>query len=214
MHWKPGDQIVQYEMWGQGIGTARPVSVVEDASTHIALYSHPATPIVTRGVENRRALGLSERIEIMIRMLDPCLGEFNEVTSPENHVLTLTPYGSWHSIMLFWSSQWEFKTWYVNLQSPLRLVRQGIQLHDCVLDIVVGPDMSWAWKDGEEFEELVDRGFFDVDQVSSIRAEASRMIRTIQSSGPPFSAGWENWRPDPSWPVPKLPGDWFELGRE
>ena len=143
MHWKPGAQIVLYEMWGRGIGTARPVTVVDDAADRIALYSHPGAPIVTRGTENRRSLGLSERTELMIRMLDPDMGEFREGTSPDSHVLALTPIDSWHSVMLFWSSEWQFKNWYVNLQSPLRRVRHGVQLHDYVLDLVVEPDLSW-----------------------------------------------------------------------
>ena len=105
MHWKPGAQIVLYEMWGRGIGTARPVTVVDDAADRIALYSHPGAPVVTRGTENRRSLGLSERIELMIRMLDPDMGEFREGTSPDSHVLALTPVDSWHSVMLFWSSR-------------------------------------------------------------------------------------------------------------
>ena len=190
MHWKPGAQIVQYEMWGQGIGTARPVTVVDDVSTHLALYSHPGAPIVTRGVENRRSLGLSKRVDLMLRMLDPDEGEFREAISPDNHVLTITPHASWHSTMLFWSSEWQFKSWYVNLQSPLHRVRHGVQLHDFVLDIVVRPDMSWIWKDGEEFEELISRGFFSVEQVSSLRAEAARMVHTVEGVGPPFCDGW------------------------
>ncbi len=38
------------------------------------------------------------------------------------------------------------------------------------------------------------------------------MIRRIESVGPPFCDGWEFWRPDPSWPIPQLPHDWFDLG--
>ena len=212
MHWKHSAQIVLYEMWGRGIGTARPVTVVDDAAGRIALYSHPGTPIVTRGTENRRSLGLSERIELMIRMLDPDMGEFREGTSPDSHVLALTPIDSWHSIMLFWSSEWQFKNWYVNLQSPLRRVRHGVQLHDYVLDLVVEPDLSWSWKDVDEFETLVARGFFSVEQESSIRSEADRVVKTVESGGPPFCDGWENWRPDRSWTVRRLPDDWFDTG--
>ena len=211
MHWKPGAQIVQYEMWGRGIGAARPVTVVADVLSHIALYSHPGTPIVSRGNANFRSLGLTERIELDIRMLDPSVGKLRDVMSPDNHVLTLTPHGSWHSVLLFWSSEWQFKTWYVNFQSPIRRVRHGVQLHDYVLDLVVGPDMSWSWKDMDEFEHLIARGFFSVNQVSSIRAEADRMVRTIESVGPPFCDGWEDWRPDQSWPVPRLPNDWLDV---
>ena len=60
MHWKPGDQIVLYEMWGRGIAGARPVTVVEDVPTHLALYSHPGVTIATRGNAHFRSLSFSE----------------------------------------------------------------------------------------------------------------------------------------------------------
>ena len=203
MHWTPGAQIVQYEMLGSGIGLARPVTVVDDGSSHIVLYSHPGTRMVTRGIENYRSLGLSERIELRSRMLDPGVGRFREETTPDNHVLTLTPHDSWHSVMLFWSpTKWQFQTWYVNFQSPIRRVRHGVQHHDYALDIVVRPDMSWSWKDEDEFEILTSQGFFSDDQVSSIRAEAARLVRKIESVGSPFCDGWENWRPDSNWRHP------------
>ena len=93
-------------------------------------------------------------------------------------------------------------------------MRQGVQLHDYVLDIVVRPGMSWTWKDVDEFEELIARGFFSAEHVSSIRAEAAQVVRTIESVGPPFCDGWEDWRPDPSWAVPRLPDDWFGVDWE
>lgn len=213
MKWKPGDQIVQYEMLGRGIGLARPVTVVDDGPNDIVLYSHPSTQMATRGVPNYRSLGLAERIDVRYRMLDPGVGEFREVTTPDNHVLTITPHESCHSVMLFWSSEWRFKSWYVNLQSPIRRLRRGVQLHDYALDIVVKPDMSWSWKDDDEFDVLIARGFFSDDQVLSIRAETARLVQTIESVGPPFCDNWEDWRPEPSWQIPQLPDDWFDLGR-
>ena len=211
MYWKPGTQIVQYEMWGEWIGTARPVTVAQDSSSLIALYSHPMTPIITRGIENRYAIDVSERIDLYMQMLDSGVGKFRQRTSPDNHVLTLTPPNSWHSIWLFWDSEWQFQNWYVNFQAPIRRVRRGVQVHDYALDIIVRPDMTWSWKDVDEFEELVARGFFTVEQVSSIRAAADRMVTTIERCGLPFSDGWEKWRPDQHWSIPRLPNDWAEL---
>ena len=44
---------------------------------------------------------------------------------------------SWHAILLFWSIDWQFKFWYVNLQTPLRRSGSGIAFQGCALDIVV-----------------------------------------------------------------------------
>ena len=197
-------------MWGRGIGAARPVTVIEDLPGHIALYSHPGTAIVSRGIRNRYSLSLSERIDLYFDSLNPTVGDFEHRMSSDDHVLTLTPPNSWHSVWLFWTAEWQFKTWYVNFQSPVRRTPHGIQFHDYALDIVVRPDMSWSWKDTDEFEELVARTFFTVEQVSSIRAEADLMVRTIESRGTPFCDGWEDWRPNRCWCTPRLPGDWAE----
>jgi len=200
-------------MWDEWIVLARPVTVVEDSETHIALYSHPMTPTASRVIEDRYSLDVSERIDIYMQMLGSNnTEEFRERTSPDNHVLTLTPPNSWHSVWLFWDSDWQFQNWYVNLQAPIRRIGRGIQVHDYALDIIVRPDMTWSWKDMDEFDELVARGFFTAEQESSIRAEADRMVATIERCGVPFSDGWEKWRADRRWPIPRLPEDWMELG--
>ncbi len=213
VRWKPGAQILQQEMWGARIGAARPVTVVEDLPERLALYSHPNTPIVSCGVENRRSIELSQRIDLYLEMLDPSMGEFSEQVSPNQHILTLTPVGSRHSIWLFWTAEWRFQSWYVNFQSPVRRIAGGIQTHDYALDMVVRPDLSWEWKDVDEFEELSSRGFFTGEQTASIRAEADRVVKVIESCSPPFRDGWEDWRPDQSWPVPRLPDNWAEISQ-
>ena len=68
----------------------------------IALYTHPGAPLVTRGIENRRALSLSERMDLYMRALDPSFGDFRNTTSPDRHVLALYEAKSWHSVLLFW----------------------------------------------------------------------------------------------------------------
>ncbi len=212
MQWKTGDQIVQYETWGGEIGTARPVTVVEDSAERIAFYTHPGVQFVTRGIENRRSMSLSERIVLFNRALDPNFGDFRPVTSPDRHVLAICQSDAWHSVMLFWSIDWQFKFWYVNLQTPLQKSRLGVASQDCALDIVVRPDMTWEWKDSDEFEELVAMGFFSREEESSVRAAADRMIATIENRNSPFNEGWEDWRPCGNWPVPCLPDDWAQVG--
>ena len=211
VRWEPGAQILQQEMWGERIGAIRPVTVVEDLPERLALYSHPNTRIVSRGVEDRRSIELSERIDLYMKMLEPGIGEFSEQVSPNQHVLTLTPAGSWHSVWLFWTAEWRFRSWYVNFQSPVRRIEEGIQTHDHALDIVVRSDLSWEWKDVDEFEELTSRGFFTDEQAASVRAEADLIVKVIESGGTPFRDGWEDWRPDRGWPVPRLPDNWTEI---
>ena len=109
---------------------------------------------------------------------------------------------------LFWDLRWRVICWFVNLQSPIRRTTKGIVVRDHALDIRVEPDLSWSWKDKDEFDELVRRGWFTDEEQASVLAEAERMARIVSEKGPPFLDGWEGWRPDSSWPVPILPDDW------
>ena len=59
---------------------------------------------------------------------------------------------------------------------------------------------------------MASRGWFTAEQNVSIRAEAPHMVRVIEEKGQPFSDGWEDWRPDPKWPVPEFSDDWDVLG--
>jgi hypothetical protein len=117
--------------------------------------------------------------------------------------LTLIQWGRAHSVELLRDETGEFEGWYVNIQEPLRRSRLGFETDDLVLDIRVQPDGSWTWKDEDELEEAVVLGRFNEDEGRAIRAEGQRVIEER-----PWPTGWEDWRPDPAWPVPKLPKGW------
>jgi hypothetical protein len=49
----------------------------------------------------------------------------------------------------------------------------------------------------------VDVGFFTREQAAAFRAEGERVLAEW-----PFPTGWEEWEPDPSWPLPAVPDGW------
>ena len=206
--WQPGQKVLQQDLWLGKLITSRPVTVVEDSPERLALYTHPGAPYysATTISRNRDRLTLSERVDILMSDDIPPL---ERRVSGSRHVLTLTPPGAAHSVWLFWSSEWEFLFWYVNLQKPVRRTPRGILVQDQVLDIVAGPDLAWNWKDEDDFRALAERGFFTVEDAASIRAEGERMAAAIERNAPPFCDGWEVWRPDAAWPVPEIPDDWY-----
>ncbi len=122
--------------------------------------------------------------------------------------------GAAHAVVLFWSEvDGRFLGWYVNLQQPLRRIRLGFEYMDQALDIVVSPDLSrWRCKDEDELEEAVARGFLSAETVMAVRAEGEQVIQRIERRLPPFNEGWENWKPDPDWSLPRLPEGWEALG--
>jgi Protein of unknown function (DUF402) len=97
--------------------------------------------------------------------------------------------------------------WYINLQEPFRRTARGIDTLDNVLDIVVGLDGSWYWKDAEELDEWVARGRYTAEEVAAIRAEGERVARDLDAGRRWWSDEWLAWKPDPNWPVSELPSD-------
>jgi hypothetical protein len=112
-------------------------------------------------------------------------------------VLKLHRFGTRHSL-------WHFDhCWYVNLEEPWRESRLGWDTRDLALDIVVSRDGSWYWKDEDHLAAAVERGWISRDQATLVREEGERVL-----AARPWPTGWEDWRPDPSWPIPELPEGW------
>ncbi len=121
-------------------------------------------------------------------------------TAPSRDQVCVARPGRAHSIYLFWTDDWQLDHWYVNFERPLRRSPVGFDTFDEKLDLIVRPDGTWRWKDEDELEQAAAAGLLDADEV---RAEAERVLQNW-----PFPVGWEDWRPDPSWPVPQLPPGW------
>jgi len=54
-------------------------------------------------------------------------------------------------------------------------------------------------------------GTSNSEQAASIRAEAERVVRTIETVGRPFCDGWPDWQPEARWAVPQLPDGWTDV---
>ena len=80
------------------------------------------------------------------------------------------------------------------LQATLPAVKEG------PYRLIVRPDGSYRWKDEDELEQAAAVGLLEP---AAVREEAARVLREW-----PFPTGWEDWRPDPAWPIPQLPDGW------
>ena len=126
-----------------------------------------------------------------------------EDATPKRDQLCVARRGRAHSVYLFWREDWELEHWYVNFERPLRRTALGVDTFDEKLDLIVRPDGSYRWKDEDELEAAAAVGLLDPD---AVRAEAARVLEEW-----PFPTGWEDWRPDPAWPVPRLPDGWDDV---
>ena len=129
-------------------------------------------------------------------------------------VLRFFPAGADHSVWLFRTDDGRFKNYYVNLEESA--VRwddgdlAGIDVIDQDLDIVAHPDLSWEWKDEDEFaERLALPEHYWVPDEAAVWAEGRRVVKLIEAGEFPFDGTWTDFRPDPEWPTPtELPPGW------
>ncbi|MEY7979890.1 DUF402 domain-containing protein [Streptomyces pilosus] len=204
-HWAPGTRILwRYrENGGARIHIARPVTVVRDDPDLLAVWLAPGTecvkPVLADGTPVHQEPLATRYTKPRTVARGRWLG---------TGVLKLArPAEPW-SVWLFWEPGWRFKNWYVNLEEPLTRWAGGVDSEDHFLDISVHPDGARYWRDEDEFAQARRDGLVDSALAGRVRAAGRAAIEVIDAWGPPFSDGWENWRPDPSWAVPSLPQDW------
>ncbi len=136
-----------------------------------------------------------------------------DTTPWRGSILMLHPREGDYSCWLFLGPDGEFQRWYVNLELPAVRWRDahaaGVDTVDYDLDVIVEPDLSWRWKDEDEFAaRLRHPDIYWVDDEAAVRAEGERLIKLAEAGQFPFDGTMTGFRPDPSWSVPELPVGW------
>jgi hypothetical protein len=137
-----------------------------------------------------------EGAEVRLPNPEPVLAE--RLTTRD--ALAILRPGSRHSIWLFWDPQGAFEHWYVNFERTLGWNGACFDMVDEKLDLIVTPDGTVRWKDEDELEHAASLGLVDA---AKVRAEAERVLEAS-----PFLTGWEEFRPEPDWPLPRFPQGW------
>jgi hypothetical protein len=201
--WSRGDEILmRYGRDGRIYG-ARPLTVVEHRPDLLAAWLAPATPLVRPVLANGaeiRSVPVAQRYSAGRKAI--------EDTWAGTGILKLVPAGAAHSIWLFWEPGWRFRGWYVNFEARHRFWARGLDTRDLVLDLWVTEPRRWEWKDLDEFDDACAAGAIDPELAGAVLREAERVVEQVEAWEPPFSEGWESFRPDPAWPLPALPSDW------
>ncbi|MEE1927775.1 DUF402 domain-containing protein [Streptomyces sp. TRM 70351] len=203
--WTPGTPILwRYRANGrEHPHICRPVTVVEDGPGLLAVWLAPGTPCVKPQLSDGTPV---HREPLATRYTKPRTA--TRCRWLGSGVLKLARPGQPWSVWLFWEPDWRFRSWYVNLEEPLRRWPGGVDSEDHFLDLDVYTDRTWRWQDEDEFAQAQAAGLMDAGQAGRVRAAGRAALAVVQAWGSPFADGWEHWRPDPAWPVPRLPHDW------
>jgi hypothetical protein len=207
--WRPGKIVALRHLNAGRVSYVWPMTVVLDSDDEVALHIARGTPtrrrVLLDGSPLDRTRSYAERSALPWQ-LGP--GEWYG-----SSVLQLArpsePRAYW---AFFHPETWAFEGWYVNLQEPLRRTPIGFDTVDHVLDLVIEPDLSaWAWKDEDELDDAVRIGRFTRAEAARIRQDGETAVRALERREWPFDRGWHEWRPDPSWKLPELRGEWADV---
>ena len=201
--WSRGDCVVLRAVGPLMVG--KPAVVVEDCPDRVMLYVPNGTRWFAPTAHNPAPEG---RIGLIRAFARGDLELKGGLIPWHNHVLHVLLPGRPFSVWLFWSPEWKFDSYYVNLEMPFARSAAGFDSCDHVLDICVRPDRTWFYKDLDELDVCVEVGLMGGALATRVRRDAERAIALIEAWQAPFDAGLEQWRPDPDWLLPALPPGW------
>ena len=203
--WQPSEQIVLRYLRNTPGDVVEPVRVVHDGDDYVALYMAVGTPLKVQATRDGQRL--TRETPFLER--EGQVGGFADAEWTTNHALMLHRPGRMSAIMLFWRDpEWEFTGYYGNIQAPLKRTHLGFDTADYLLDVSIDPDLTWHWKDEDEWEIAREHGLIDTVLLDEVRREGERIIAEVEGRSWPFDGGLESWRPDPAWTIPELPANW------
>ncbi len=180
--------IVLREVWDGRVWRAVACRIVEEGPERIVLWMPRGSPAKYAARPDGTEIRIpGSRWQLADRL------------APRDALAVFRPAGR-HSLWHFFEDDGALAYWYVNFERPLERTPLGFDYVDEKLDLVVDSDRTWRWKDEDELAEAARLGIVDAE---AVRAEAERVL-----ADPPWPTGWEDWRPDPSWPIPALPKGW------
>ena len=211
VRWHAGKSIAIRHSSTGGVRFVESAVVVEDTEGRIVLYRPIGSELKVppsfslRGSPTERdVLGRQEAVGSAPTLTDA----WWEATDA---LLHFEP-GDWYSTFLFWSSgDHSFLGYYVNFELPWRRTAVGFDTNDLTLDIVVAPDLTWRWKDHEEYEHRVAVGAIPANWADGVALARELVLGKIAAAARPFDGALLTFVPDPNWPTPTVPPDWASV---
>ena len=205
--WKHGDVIVWREYHKKRLWHAKAVFVVNDSPGEIVSSVIPGAECIAEEHYARKKKKGKRRWDF--KNEDWQLEKFEWL---ENRVLAITEPEKYYSIMLFWNHASDtFLGYYVNFQSPTIRHHDGIESLDLDLDINIEPDLTFNWKDEDDYQNAIDHGLITPEWIQQIEAAKPEIFEKLEKRQYPFDGSWLDWKPDPGWMPPKLPANWDKM---
>jgi predicted RNA-binding protein associated with RNAse of E/G family len=205
--WKPGDIVLWRGIYRERVWHAQTTIVVKDTPDEIILTLLPGTEcIAPEGYLDGKD---SNKRRWNFKDTD---WEIHKYSWRTNRLLLLLEPEKYYSIMHFWDdASNEFLCYYINFQLPFKRSHNAVDTLDLDLDIIINPDLSFEWKDEEDYQKAIDHGVIFPEWVQGIEDAKKDVFAKLESRQYPFDGTWLNWMPDPNWTPPKLPENWDKI---
>lgn len=208
--WKPNDVIAWRGIFKNRVWHAHPTIVVKDSSNESALALLPGAECITDEEYIRHMNGektIKRRWDYIDK--DWVLQAFLWQT---NRLLILVEPEKYYSINLFWNDKSnKFLCYYINFQLPIKRSRFGMDTLDLDLDLIVNPDLSFKWKDINEYQKGIETGIILPEWAKKVEFAKQEVLDRVASRKYPFDKSWLDWRPDKNWIPPKFLQIWHEV---
>ena len=205
--WQPGDSVVWRGIYRNRIWHVQTVIVVKDTTEEIVVALLPGTEcIAPEGYLNGKING-----KHCWDFKDKSW-ELEKYTWHTNRLLILLEPGRYYSTMYFWHDiSNEFLYYYINFQLPFRRSHYGINTLDLDLDLIIHPDLSYEWKDVEDYQQAIEEEVISPEWALGIAEAKKEILDKLEKRQYPYDGSWLNWTPDPGWSPPQLPGNWDKI---
>ena len=205
--WQPGDIITWRGIFNDRVWHAQPTVVVKDSPEELVLTLLPGTECATDENYPKGKKAGKRRWEFMDN--DWTLAKYTWHT---NRLLLILEPETYYSAVYFWNhTSNEFICYYINFQQPFKRSHCGIDTLDLELDIIINPDLSYEWKDLEDYEKCISAGMIRPEWVQEIDKAKEDILERLAKRAYPLDGSWLDWKPDPTWSPPKLPADWDKI---
>jgi predicted RNA-binding protein associated with RNAse of E/G family len=205
--WNPGDVIAWRGIYRQRVWHAQTAIIVKDTSNEMVLAlitgAECAAPegYLNGKDSNKRRWNFKDKD-----------WEIENYLWRTNRLLLLLEPEKYYSIMHFWDdASNQFKCYYVNFQVPFTRSHCGIDTLDLDLDIIINPDLSFEWKDEDDYQIAIDHGVIFPEWIQGIEEAKQEIFDKLEKRAYPFDGTWLNWMPNPDRLPPKLPENWDKI---
>jgi predicted RNA-binding protein associated with RNAse of E/G family len=205
--WKPGDVISWRGIYRERIWHVQPTILVRDSPTETVLTLLPGTECIAEETYPKGKKNGQRRWYFVDH--DWKLAKYTWNT---NRLLLIFEPQKYYSIILFWNHQNnDFLCYYVNFQLPFKRNLSAVDTLDLDIDLIINPDLSYEWKDIEDYQNAIAHGLILPEWSRGIETATDEIMARLEMRQYPFDGSWLDWKPDPAWQPPTLPQNWDKI---